>query len=408
MVDVPQFERVTQQRRDAPDLGLEHVSELRARQIGVRCVRYRRDRSDDRDFAGFLKADVTPSPRLPQAHEALIDNDAREPCSEAAAALEAVDVLERSRECVMRLILGVSSVPQDGSREAHGHVPVPADQLPESVDPARLREDHKFFIGEQGQSCSVILHRELRDVIDSVSVPMNDAPEYPRPEPQADETHFSDAEQKPQRFSYTEATLPQEDSRATIERVLSGYELGSKLRQLRLRKKIGLADLGRHTGLSPSMISQLENGKLIPTLPTLARIAMVFDVGLDHFFTPKRKGRPFSIVRADEPITFPEKADKQKPAYFFQCLAFAAQEKSLQAYIAEFPRRQTSEVEEHNHDGAEFLHVLEGSIEIRHGGEPYELKAGDSVYFDSSELHSYRGVSRAPARALVITTAPRL
>jgi transcriptional regulator with XRE-family HTH domain len=237
---------------------------------------------------------------------------------------------------------------------------------------------------------------------------MNDADGVLPAGPEPIEAGFSEAEGNGASSSYTEASLPREDSRATIDRILSAYDLGSKLRQLRLRKKIGIADLARHTGLSQSMISQLETGKLIPTLPTLARIAMVFDVGLDHFFTARRRRRPFSLVRSDEPITFPEKPDKARPAYFFQCLAFAAQEKSLQAYTAEFPRRQPGEVEEHAHDGAEFLHVLEGSLEVRHGGEPFELMAGDSVYFDSSELHSYRGLSRTPARALVITTAPRL
>jgi len=69
--------------------------------------------------------------------------------------------------------------------------------------------------------------------------------------------------------------MSQESGPETIQRVLSSYELGRKLRQLRLRKKIALVDLGKHTGLSPSMLSQLKNGKMIPTLPTLARIAMV-------------------------------------------------------------------------------------------------------------------------------------
>jgi transcriptional regulator with XRE-family HTH domain len=75
-----------------------------------------------------------------------------------------------------------------------------------------------------------------------------------------------------------------ENSESTVAQALATYELGKKLRQLRLRKKIALVDLGKHTGLSPSMLSQLENGKMIPTLPTLARIAMVFDVGMEHFF----------------------------------------------------------------------------------------------------------------------------
>src|SRR3954470_7274086 len=115
----------------------------------------------------------------------------------------------------------------------------------------------------------------------------------------------------------------------TIQRVLSSYELGRKLRLLRLRKKIALVDLAKHTGLSASMLSQLENGKLIPTLPTLARIAMVFDVGLEHFFADKRLRRTFSIVRKDERMKFPDRSDSPAPGYYFEVLAFGVGEKSL-------------------------------------------------------------------------------
>jgi DNA-binding XRE family transcriptional regulator len=53
---------------------------------------------------------------------------------------------------------------------------------------------------------------------------------------------------------------------------------------LRLKKKMRLVELARHTGLSAAMLSKLERGLLFPTLPTLLRIALVFGVGLDHFF----------------------------------------------------------------------------------------------------------------------------
>jgi quercetin dioxygenase-like cupin family protein len=92
----------------------------------------------------------------------------------------------------------------------------------------------------------------------------------------------------------------------------------------------------------------------------------------------------------------------------FECLAYSSQEKSIQAYLAEFPKRQPSEVAEHLHEGAEFVHVIDGSLVIRYQAEDYILHAGDSVYFDSSESHSYRGISKTPARALVVTTPPRL
>jgi transcriptional regulator with XRE-family HTH domain len=68
-----------------------------------------------------------------------------------------------------------------------------------------------------------------------------------------------------------------ESSEETLDHVLSASEIGRKLRQLCLRKKIALVDLGRHAGLSASMLAQLENGGLFPTLATLARISMIFD-----------------------------------------------------------------------------------------------------------------------------------
>jgi transcriptional regulator with XRE-family HTH domain len=48
---------------------------------------------------------------------------------------------------------------------------------------------------------------------------------------------------------------------------------------------MGLVELGRHTGLSPAMLSKIERGQLFLTLPTLLRIALVFSVGLDFFFS---------------------------------------------------------------------------------------------------------------------------
>lgn len=60
-----------------------------------------------------------------------------------------------------------------------------------------------------------------------------------------------------------------------LKEALDRYNVGDKLRQLRMRRKIGLVELSRHTGLSPALLSKLEHGNLYPTLPTLSRIAGV-------------------------------------------------------------------------------------------------------------------------------------
>jgi transcriptional regulator with XRE-family HTH domain len=67
---------------------------------------------------------------------------------------------------------------------------------------------------------------------------------------------------------------------------------------------MGLAQLAEHTG-SPAMLSRLENGRLVPTLPTLIRIALVFNVGLDYFFVDPRKRHVVALSRRSERNVFP-------------------------------------------------------------------------------------------------------
>src|ERR1700741_1703849 len=90
-----------------------------------------------------------------------------------------------------------------------------------------------------------------------------------------------------------------------ISEGLGRYSIGEKLRSMRLRKSMGLVELGKHAGLSAALLSKLERGKLFPTLPTLLRIAMVFGVGLDYFFTDERKRRVVGVGGRGERGGFP-------------------------------------------------------------------------------------------------------
>lgn len=191
----------------------------------------------------------------------------------------------------------------------------------------------------------------------------------------------------------------------TLAKGLSDYAIGEKLRALRLRKKIGLVELGRHTGLSAAMLSKVERGKLFPTLPTLLRIALVFSVGLEYFFSDDQKRHVLAIVRRAERKRFPERPDGRDISFYFESLDFAAVERKLNAYYAEFQPLQPGKARPHHHAGVEFLSVLRGKLEIRIGTEDHILESGDSIYFDSSLPHSYRRGSQEPCSAIVVTAA---
>ena len=189
----------------------------------------------------------------------------------------------------------------------------------------------------------------------------------------------------------------------TIEENLRPYQIGPKLRALRLKKSMGLVELGRHTGLSPALLSKLERDKLYPTLPTLLRIAMVFSVGLDYFFADERKRHVVSVVRKDERIKLPEQSGATDVAYYFESLDFKCNERRTSSYLAEFENVEPEKLKPHQHPGSEFLHVIKGKLGLKIGLDDYQLEAGDSIYFDASVPHTYRRVGKAPCQAMIVT-----
>lgn len=189
----------------------------------------------------------------------------------------------------------------------------------------------------------------------------------------------------------------------TLAEGLGRYRIGGKLKALRLDKKLGLVQLGSHTGLSPGMLSKIERGQLVPTLPTLLRIAMVFGVGLEHFFADNAERPVLAVVRRKDRLRLPNRPDDDQPSYWFESLDFPVTEKKMDAYYAEFePRAAPSEP--HSHPGAETIYVIRGQLLVRVNGENTLLGEGDAMYFDPRYPHSYQRQGRAPCAAIVIVS----
>ena len=191
----------------------------------------------------------------------------------------------------------------------------------------------------------------------------------------------------------------------TIEDNLRPYQIGPKLRALRLKKSMGLVELGKHTGLSPALLSKLERDKLHPTLPTLLRIALVFSVGLDYFFTDESRRHAAEVVRKSERIRLPERPGVSDAAYHFECLDYKCNDRRTNAYLAEFASVDPDKLRPHQHPGSEFLLVVKGKLGLRIGVNSYELDSGDSIYFDPSVPHTYRRVGKSPCQAMIVTAA---
>jgi len=191
----------------------------------------------------------------------------------------------------------------------------------------------------------------------------------------------------------------------TLRTGLNGYGLGGKIRTLRLKKKMGLVELGRHTGLSPALLSKIERGRLFPTLPTLLRIALVFSVGLEFFFVGSREKPLVEVVRKAERVRLPERPGARQVSYRFESLDYPATERRFNCYYAEFLPVAPEKLRPHDHAGVEFIYVIDGVLTVHMNGEEHALEPGDAIYFDSTIPHAYRRSGGRKCSAVVVTAA---
>lgn len=200
----------------------------------------------------------------------------------------------------------------------------------------------------------------------------------------------------------SEETQKSQVDHETTERFIAEKHIGERIKRLRLKKSMGLVELGKHTGLSASFLSQLETGRVVPTLRNLARIAMVFSKDLSYFFESEPQAM-FRVHRRKERVRLPQ-TGVDEPTYFFESLGYMVPDRHMDPYFAQFiPLDKNLEPRAHMHPGFEFLYILEGELELHHGEHHATLEPGDAVYFDASTPHSYVCSGKKPADVLIVT-----
>jgi transcriptional regulator with XRE-family HTH domain len=187
----------------------------------------------------------------------------------------------------------------------------------------------------------------------------------------------------------------------SAEALLAGAHLGQRIKRLRLKRSMGLVELGRQTGLSASFLSQLETGRVVPTLRNLARIALVFNKDLSWFFESPPHS-VFRIQRRRDRVRL--SMGSPEPDYIAESLGILVPEGGLRPCLAEFlAGSDRSPFHPELYSGVEMAFVLHGSVELRRKGELHILSPGDVCYISGETPRTYRCSGDNPARALIIS-----
>ena len=172
---------------------------------------------------------------------------------------------------------------------------------------------------------------------------------------------------------------------------------GQQFRRLRLRRKLSLAQVARATGVSIGFLSSLERGQMRCSVGTLRRIARFYKTNIMSLF--ETNGDAQRLVRVSD-----RKVLETSPDVRMELLAWG--NTAMEPHLFRV-RPGGGSGESYAHEGEEFLHVLRGEFELwLHNEGRYHLKAGDSLYFESSTPHRWKNPGRAEAWVLWVNTPP--
>jgi transcriptional regulator with XRE-family HTH domain len=186
---------------------------------------------------------------------------------------------------------------------------------------------------------------------------------------------------------------------------MSEYNIGAKLKSLRLSKKLTLQAVAKETGFSPALISQIENNNVSPPIATLSKIAKFFNVKIGMFFTESEEECKYEVVRSNERKEVPRVISPtgSSHGYSYESLSFHKQNKKMEPFILTL-NDTVSEYTTYSHEGEKFLFILVGTAEIWLDDERITLGEGDSIYFDSTIRHRFLSKNGSEVKILSVVT----
>ncbi|GAC1430934.1 MAG: MerR family transcriptional regulator [Terriglobales bacterium] len=171
--------------------------------------------------------------------------------------------------------------------------------------------------------------------------------------------------------------------------------IGIRLRQLRIRRKLSLAEVAKVVGISLGFLSALERSHMSASVSTLRKLARFYKTNILDFYDSAESNH---LVRPDH-----RKVLEAGPGVRMELLAWG--NAVMEPHLFRIASGAGSG-DSYTHEGEEFLFLLRGELQISLQDQEYHLKAGDSFYFESATPHSWKNSGRSEALVLWINTPP--
>ena len=163
-----------------------------------------------------------------------------------------------------------------------------------------------------------------------------------------------------------------------------GRQLGERILALRDERGWSLEVLAEASGVSRSMLSEIERSKANPTLVVTYRIAKAFGLGISELIEPTGGTPTIQVVRANDPAQV-FRADKRHQV---RTLSPLSNEKDIEFYEIRLPVKGELRSQGHIAGTRELLVVAAGEIRLESGSDVQMLTAGDSAIYRADLPHA--------------------
>jgi DNA-binding transcriptional MerR regulator/mannose-6-phosphate isomerase-like protein (cupin superfamily) len=173
-------------------------------------------------------------------------------------------------------------------------------------------------------------------------------------------------------------------------------KLGAMLRRLRTERGLSLSEVAQKAEISVGFLSAIERSHMTASVATLRKLARFYKINILDLFQPS-ESNPYLVRPADRKVLAGGKGVRM------ELLAWG--NTAMEPHLFRIAPGAGSG-ESYSHHGEEFLHVIRGEFEIVIAGQKHTLKAGDSLYFDSSMPHAWKNPGKSESSVLWVNTPP--
>ncbi|MCR4957817.1 MAG: XRE family transcriptional regulator [Prevotella sp.] len=186
--------------------------------------------------------------------------------------------------------------------------------------------------------------------------------------------------------------------------------VGAKIKRLRETKNLSIEEISERSGLTAEQILSIENDVNLPSLGPLIKIARALGVRLGTFMDDNDAIGPV-ITRAkdreaESSISFSNGTIDARKHMEYHPLAKQKAGRHMEPFIIDINPEDKPDFQLSEHEGEEFIYVMQGEVEIVYGKMTYNLKEGDSIYYDSIVKHHVHGAPGKSAKILAMVYIP--